>query len=420
MFAGRIAGVIAVAGLAMSVAAQTAVPMTKPPQGLPPIQQQVQPLQGQPLQGLPAPTVKAPAAPSVPAMPGAAIEFEELIHKFGVISDDKEVETKFKFKNTGTAEMQIVNLAGSCGCTVPALEKKTYAPGESGEITVKYNPHNRRGKQNTNITVTTNVPEKATVTLGLESEVKPTVFTEPQVASIGQIERGKEGKATIMITSRKLDLVVTQVTPNDTKVNAKIGEPKEVEIEGEKLFQFPIEVTVSPEAAVGPIQTQCVVRTNDPARTLNFMVLGEVIGQLKTEPQRVTLGGLTPGQEMTTTFRVSPRNDKVFKVLSAVEEPASAAQPGNPQAAPPGLKIFEVSVMGDSTTTPTSWIVTLKGKAPLDGGTFRGDIVLKTDVPGEEVVKVPYYGFIRAKAKPVPGQVSPAGQPANPSMLVPD
>lgn len=418
MLARRPLSFVAFAGLAISAAsliAQTAVPIPAPS------------MRGQPIVAPGMPGVvqggegKAPtAAPAIAPMPGAAIDFESLTHDFGAISDDKEVETKFKFKNSGTAEMTISSLQGSCGCTVPALDKKTYAPGESGEIAVRYNPHNRRGKQQTSVTVTSNVPDKSTVTLSVKTDVKPTILVEPQVASIGQVERGKEGKVTLMISSRKLDLEITQVTPADSKVNAVLGARIMGEIDGEKVVQFPIEVTVLPTAAVGPVQVSCTIRTNDPSRTPTFMVLGEVIGQVKAEPQRVTLGGLTAGQEMTTTFRISPRGDNPFKVTSAIEEPTVVPQPNNAKGAA-GPKVFEITMAEDSSTTPASWVVTLKGKAPMEGGTFRGDIVLKTDVAGEEVVKVPYYGFIRSLAKAAPGQVSPTGKPApNPSMLVPE
>jgi len=358
-----------------------------------------------------------PAPAAVPTGPAPKVDFNELTHEFGTISDEKEVETKFKFTNSGVAELEIMNLLGSCGCTVPQLEKKKYAPGESGEITVKYNPHNRRGKQHTQVTVTTNDPAKNQVILGLSSEVKPTIMTDPQVAALGQVERGKEGKVTIKLTSRKLDFMPTQVTPNDTKVEAKIGEKKEIEIEGDKALEWPIEITLSPNAEVGQIQTQCTIRTNDPGKTLNFMVLGEVVGQIKAEPQRVTLGGLAPNQDISTTFRIAPRAERPFKVLSVTEEPAPVPVPNNPQGSP-GAKMFEVSFTEDSSVPIHAWVVKLTGKAPGEGGgTFRGDMVIKTDMPGEETVKVPYYGFIRAKPKPIQSQ-NPAGQPS-PSLLVP-
>lgn len=359
------------------------------------------------------------ALPAMPVGPVPKIDFEQTTHQFGVISDEKVVEHRFKFTNSGQGNLEIVNLNGSCGCTVPQLEKKTYAPGESGEILVQYNPSNRRGKQHTNVTVTTNDPLKAQVILGVESEVKPTITTEPQVAALGSIERGKGGKATLVITSRKLDFVPMQITPNDAKVSAVIGERKEAVVDGDKVVQYPIEVTLSESAAVGPIQTQCVIRTNDPAKTMNFMVLGEVVGIVKAEPQRVTLGGLANGQDINTAFRITPRSGQDFKLLSAVEEPAAVPQPNNPVGVP-GVKVFNIKVSEDTSTTPRSYVVSLSGKAPESAGTFRGDIVLKTDVPGEEVVKVPYYGFIRAKPQPVPGRVNPAGQPSSSSLLIPE
>jgi len=367
----------------------------------------------------PAAQGAAPAkagAPAVAPSSTAKIDFNELTHEFGVISDEHEVETKFHFTNSGTTELEITNLQGSCGCTVPALDKKKYAPGESGDITVKYNPHNRRGKQHTNVTVSTNVADKPQIVLGVQSEVKPMVMTDPQVATLGQVDKGKEGKTTLTVTSRKLDLMLTQVTPNDNKINAKIGEKKEIEVEGEKAVQFPIEISLAPDATVGQIQTQCIVRTSDPNRTLNFMVLGEVVGQVRAEPQRVTLGGLSPSQDINTSFRVTSRNNQPLELSSVLEAPAPQPVPNNPQGV--ANKMFDIKFVKDTASTPAGWVVTLTGKAPSEGSTFRGDIVLKTNIAGEEEVKIPYYGFIRQKPRPVPTSM-PTGQPS-PSLLVPE
>lgn len=363
---------------------------------------------------VPAPTAPAAAPEAQPVVPENApkLEFEELTHEFGVIGDEKEVTTDFKFKNNGKSTLEISNVQGSCGCTVPALDKKKYEPGEEGRVKVIYNPHNRRGKQHTNVTVTSNDPAKNQIVLSVQSEVKPTIMTDPQVAAMGQVERGKEGKATITITTRKADLIPTQITPSDAKIQATIGEKKEAELEGDKVLQFPIELTLASGAEVGPIQTQCTVRTSDPNRTLNFMVLGEVVGQVKVEPQRVTLGGLSPDSPIDSTFRMSARNDKAFKVLSVEEAPTSIAGANQPTDTP---KIFSFKIDQDTSVTPNAWTIRLTGKAPANATTFRGDLIVKTDMPGEETVKVPYYGFIRQKPK---APVAPAGQ--NPSMLVPD
>jgi hypothetical protein len=358
-------------------------------------------------------------ASTTPAGPQPRVEFEKLTHQFGVIGDEREVAYEFKFRNTGDSNLEIFELKGSCGCTVPALEKKVYAPGESGQIKVIYNPNNRRGKQHTTVTVTTNDPIRAQLTLGVESEVKPTIMTDPQVASLGQVERGKEASTTITITSRRKDILPVQVTPGDAKVNALLKEYEEIQVDGETVYRMPIEISLSPNAPVGPIQTQCVVRTTDPSRTLNFMVLGEVVGMIKAEPARVTLGGLAPGAEINTTLQLSARNNKQFKILAVEEAPAAMPSPTRPEGMP-APKMFTVAfdqvASPEGSANPPMWNIRLTGVAPNESGTFRGDLVIKTDMPGEEEMKVQYYGFIRQRARPMPAQ-APVGQP---SMLIPD
>ncbi len=61
---------------------------------------------------------------------------------------------KFKFKNTGKSPLKLVNVKSSCGCTVPEYPKTDIMPGDSAEITVKYNMG--VGRFSKSITVTTN------------------------------------------------------------------------------------------------------------------------------------------------------------------------------------------------------------------------------------------------------------------------
>jgi len=47
-------------------------------------------------------------------------------------------ETTFKFSNNGKKAVTVVGVKTSCGCTVAEMEKKSFAPGESGELKVTY------------------------------------------------------------------------------------------------------------------------------------------------------------------------------------------------------------------------------------------------------------------------------------------
>lgn len=77
--------------------------------------------------------------------------FSESVHDFGNIKQGTPVEHKFTFKNTGNAPLVIVDAKSSCGCTVPEFTKEPVAPGDTGELLVKFNGS---GKNQVNKTVT--------------------------------------------------------------------------------------------------------------------------------------------------------------------------------------------------------------------------------------------------------------------------
>ena len=83
------------------------------------------------------------------------ITFEESQFDFGTIDQGTNVEHVFKFKNTGEAPLLIVNAKSSCGCTVPEYTKEPVAPGDSGELLVKFNGSGQNQVSKT-VTLTTN------------------------------------------------------------------------------------------------------------------------------------------------------------------------------------------------------------------------------------------------------------------------
>lgn len=67
------------------------------------------------------------------------MEFENTEFDFGTITQGTPQETIFKFTNTGDAPLVITKATSSCGCTVPNPPKDPIAPGEQGELVVKFN-----------------------------------------------------------------------------------------------------------------------------------------------------------------------------------------------------------------------------------------------------------------------------------------
>lgn len=81
----------------------------------------------------------------------------ETTYNFGTIGEnDGYAEHVFKFKNTGTAPLAILNVQTTCGCTRPEWSKGSVEPGQEGFIIITFNPKGRIGPLNKSITVQTN------------------------------------------------------------------------------------------------------------------------------------------------------------------------------------------------------------------------------------------------------------------------
>ncbi|WP_345370651.1 DUF1573 domain-containing protein [Algivirga pacifica] len=87
---------------------------------------------------------------------GPKITFEETKHEFGDITQGDVVTHVFKFKNEGTAPLQLNNVRTTCGCTAPQWPKEAIMPGETSEIKVVFNSRGKRGLQNKVITIYSN------------------------------------------------------------------------------------------------------------------------------------------------------------------------------------------------------------------------------------------------------------------------
>lgn len=103
------------------------------------------------------------------------ITFEKTEHDFGTIAQGTNVEHTFTFTNTGKAPLVITNASSSCGCTVPTWTKEPIAPGETGEMVVKFN-----GSGQNQVTKTVNIT--ANTESGKE-QLKIKAFVEPKAQS---------------------------------------------------------------------------------------------------------------------------------------------------------------------------------------------------------------------------------------------
>ncbi|MBT3482870.1 MAG: DUF1573 domain-containing protein [Opitutales bacterium] len=92
---------------------------------------------------------------STTATAANALSWEQTIINEDAEIGQAEVNAYYAFTNTSNSTITITKTQASCGCTVPSLEKETYAPGEAGKLLATFSIENRVGKQHKEITVET-------------------------------------------------------------------------------------------------------------------------------------------------------------------------------------------------------------------------------------------------------------------------
>lgn len=102
------------------------------------------------------------------------IKFDKTTHDFGTIREEiKKAPFTFTFTNVGTADLKLVNVRTSCGCTASEYTKGIIKPGGKGYVKATYFTTNRPGPFRKSITVTTNDVDRPNTVLFIKGTVTP-------------------------------------------------------------------------------------------------------------------------------------------------------------------------------------------------------------------------------------------------------
>jgi len=165
----------------------------------------------------------------------------------------KETESvaEFTFTNTGDRTVTILEVKPACGCTTAKLEKKTYAPGESGKVTGTFAFGKRQGLQLKTLTVKTNDPKSETTTLSLKVHLPKLLKMSPLFV---WWKKGEEK------TPKTISLEVLQDSPIKVLSVKSGNETLAPELETvEEGRQYAI--TVTPASTDEAVRTVLVIQT---------------------------------------------------------------------------------------------------------------------------------------------------------------
>ncbi|MCY4418679.1 MAG: DUF1573 domain-containing protein [Cytophagales bacterium] len=102
---------------------------------------------------------------------GAYIDLEETVFDFGTIQTGDIIKHDFPFKNTGNEALILFKISTTCGCTAPEWPRDPIPPGETGEISIRFDSKGKIGSQNKIVTVLSNALNESVI-LSLRGVVK--------------------------------------------------------------------------------------------------------------------------------------------------------------------------------------------------------------------------------------------------------
>lgn len=356
-----------------------------------------------------APTPPKPLVPELKAVPGAnqppvapqpggiapsdaatsPLEFDAMAFDFGNIPDTDPITHIFKFKNKTENTVVIRGAHGSCGCTVPDLAKKNFAPGESGEMSVTFSPKGRRGANPKAVTIEYAEPAGTPVTIvTINSNVQPLVIVDPLKGYVMDVDTKTGQTMDLTVAGRKADFKVTSVDCKSDAVKVTIGETTETVIDGDKFQQVMLKVQVLPKTPVGSVSTELSIHTNEEkSLVIPYFFNAEVVGDLKAAPGRLAVRAFTPNVAFSNIATLESRSGKAFKIRSI---DVTGRDDMN----------MVVDVEPNVTPEKTTYTLKLNGVTPDITGVINGEIVVKTDLPDEEEIKIPYTASVRGSQAP--------------------
>ena len=168
---------------------------------------------------LPPPSVSSNGSPKLHL---SATEID-----FGEKWAGEKVEARVRLSNVGTEPLHIEKIKTGCGCTTAGLDRKVLAPGESRDLTIRYNKK-RAGKVTQRVRVHSNDPGSPVAVVTLKGMLKEVVkLSNRQGVHFGRIGPGDTATQTVDVTctyERPLELGLKAVGHDSVAVHLETVE----------------------------------------------------------------------------------------------------------------------------------------------------------------------------------------------------
>lgn len=217
------------------------------------------------------------AQASRPSERRATLVFDQYSVNWGKVPPAPVIRALYRFTNHGDDTVKITKLEPSCGCITPRLNKKEFAPGESGSFTLQAQTASQKpGPQEMHVIVYYEDPAPKRAKLLFKFDLpaqEKRVAVEPRALIFYHSGQGTPPQDVFVSDTRENPLRVTKAECNAKFVAVEIHETKTKE-GGSTLTRLTVAVTK--DAPKGSHQPVITIHTDDaqyPAITVPLRVM---------------------------------------------------------------------------------------------------------------------------------------------------
>ena len=303
---------------------------------------------------------------------GPILEFTETEHDFGNIDKGEKVTHTFNFKNSGGEPLEIVNVATSCGCTSAAPEKKIYAPGENGEISVTFDSGRFSGKITKKVTITTNNSLEPKTIVTIKGNIVVDVVSKPVSVYFANARVGETVSQEIHVSTSKMEKL--EITNLKTAHDFLTAELKQEDDQNAKII-LTVDGNKVDKNKSRLISNLTYETNSETQKKMRAAVTVTIVQPIRLSPTSVYFFASKAGQKRETRVKLVSTEGKSFSISDLKAD----------------LDYVDVTIAQDEDKTK-SLVITLNDKAPQ--GKFNGNITLKTNNEAQPQIQIPIRGSV--------------------------
>lgn len=227
---------------------------------------------------------------------GALLVFSKNHYDYGEVDYNHTVTFKVDFVNGGNKPLSIDKVIPSCQCFVTELEKRSYEPGEKGQIKVEFHATEDPGRLiHHTLAFKTNDYREAVHVVELTAKMKPSVTVFPRELFLGSIRPGETRIAEVIISPCG--------SPEEFEITSATTTVSGAQISFSRLKDFP-DIATSRDYSAFPPDTSYIVLIQLPKNNTLGMISGNI--EIRTTSKLSPMINVSVQGEITSSFTMNP------------------------------------------------------------------------------------------------------------------